>query len=442
MVGRAPRSPRAVVASLLASPLARFSDVVAADRLDATKRDEPAVARARRGIAFQNRRRDERDRGGVSRTILARVGALRSAQPLRVADAGARFGGRRARFASRGGRGGARGRPPADDAGVGARAPGERHARSGWGWRQGREPGNADVSRERASSSSASSSGENDAPQRVSKLLAWRGLCSRREAEELIARGAVTVDGIVVSQGDKARPGARIEVSSDVGREWLRGKVTVVLNKPVGSGQQLPLSLERPRRAPSSLRETPTSAETTAPPMTIGPPPRRPREISTCAVDSTRTRGLLVLTQDGALRQGHHLWNEIPKTYEVEVDRDVTEAQLRMLNGPVTLEGARLLPMRVEPSVAGAFGSRSERAKATDLVVCEGANLRVVDLLRVSVGSCTLGNLPEGTWRLMTTDERDGLRELGARGGGGGGRRTRRRRQGRGQARIASAGRG
>ena len=60
------------------------------------------------------------------------------------------------------------------------------------------------------------------------------------------------------------------------------------------------------------------------------------------------SRSLLVLTQDGAAAKAIIGGNEIPKTYEVEVDRDVTEAQLRLLNGPVTLEGARLLPMRVE----------------------------------------------------------------------------------------------
>ena len=94
-----------------------------------------------------------------------------------------------------------------------------------------------------------------------------------------------------------------------------------------------------------------------------------------------------------------------------------------MLNGPVTLEGARLLPMRVEPLGRRRLRFTLREGKKRQIRrVCEGANLRVVDLLRVSVGSCTLGNLPEGMWRLMTTDERDGLRELGARGGGGGGR--------------------
>lgn len=410
---------------MLASPLARFSHLVAVDRLDATKRDEPAVVSAR-GAGSRFGTGDEMSAivGACRGTILARVGALRLCAASASRGRGGRgsAGGGRG-FASRGGRGGARGRPPADDAGVGARAPGERHARSGWGWRQGREPGNADVSRERASSSSASSSGENDAPQRVSKLLAWRGLCSRREAEELIARGAVTVDGIVVSQGDKARPGARIEVSSDVGREWLRGKVTVVLNKPVGFVSNLPSRGETEASTLITPRNADVRGDHRAADDDWAAAAKTARDLNVCGRLDKDSRGLLVLTQDGALAKAIIGGNEIPKTYEVEVDRDVTEAQLRMLNGPVTLEGARLLPMRVE-----SLGRRRlrftlrEGKKRQIRRVCEGANLRVVDLLRVSVGSCTLGNLPEGMWRLMTTDERDGLRELGARGGGGGGR--------------------
>jgi 23S rRNA pseudouridine2604 synthase len=75
--------------------------------------------------------------------------------------------------------------------------------------------------------------------------MAWRGLCSRREAEELISRGVVTVDGAVAKQGDKALSDARIEIADAAGARWLRSKITVVLNKPVGFVSNLPGPNER-----------------------------------------------------------------------------------------------------------------------------------------------------------------------------------------------------
>lgn len=51
------------------------------------------------------------------------------------------------------------------------------------------------------------------------------------------------------------------------------------------------------------------------------------------------SRGLLILTQDGALAKAIIGGNNVPKTYEVEVDAAVSEAQLVALNGPISLEG-------------------------------------------------------------------------------------------------------
>ena len=369
VVGRAPRSPRAVVASLLASPLARFSDVVAADRLDATKRDEPAVVSAR-GAESRFRTGDEMSAivGACRGTILARVGALRLCAASASRGRGGRgsAGGGRG-FASRGGRG-ARGDalPRTTLGSERARPASATLARDGAGARAA-NPGTPTSLASAPRRRPRHHSGENDAPQRVSKLLAWRGLCSRREAEELIARGAVTVDGIVVSQGDKARPGARIEVSSDVGREWLRGKVTVVLNKPVGFVSNLPSRGETEASTLITPRNADVRGDHRAADDDWAAAAKVARDLNVCGRLDKDSRGLLVLTQDGALAKAIIGGNEIPKTYEVEVDRDVTEAQLRMLNGPVTLEGARLLPMRVEPLGRRASSVHAQRGKkATD----------------------------------------------------------------------------
>lgn len=76
--------------------------------------------------------------------------------------------------------------------------------------------------------------------ERVAKLMARRGLCSRREAERLIAAGQVTVDGQQVwEQGVKAPADAEIAILGG-GLSLLEGKLTVLLHKPPGVVSALP----------------------------------------------------------------------------------------------------------------------------------------------------------------------------------------------------------
>src|SRR5688572_23333085 len=77
------------------------------------------------------------------------------------------------------------------------------------------------------------------APLRLSKLMADRGICSRREADACIEKGWVTVNGTVIDQlGSKVSPDAEISLNEKA-FEWLKAKLSVIINKPVGyvSGQ-------------------------------------------------------------------------------------------------------------------------------------------------------------------------------------------------------------
>ena len=76
-------------------------------------------------------------------------------------------------------------------------------------------------------------------PIRLSKLMAERGLCSRREADSYIERGWVLVDGAVVDTlGTKVLPGVSIELKNSAQNAQAK-RVTILLHKPVGyvSGQ-------------------------------------------------------------------------------------------------------------------------------------------------------------------------------------------------------------
>ncbi len=70
-------------------------------------------------------------------------------------------------------------------------------------------------------------------PQRLSKLLAQRGIASRSEADRMIERGWVSVNGRVAQSGDRALPDAVITLSPEA-QERLQSTVTVLLNKPRG----------------------------------------------------------------------------------------------------------------------------------------------------------------------------------------------------------------
>src|SRR5258708_37104977 len=76
--------------------------------------------------------------------------------------------------------------------------------------------------------------GSEEHPQRLSKLMAQRGLCSRREADEYISRGLVFVDGVKIDTlGTKVLPHQAI-VLAESAREDKPALVTILLNKPTG----------------------------------------------------------------------------------------------------------------------------------------------------------------------------------------------------------------
>ncbi len=69
---------------------------------------------------------------------------------------------------------------------------------------------------------------------RLSKLMAQRGICSRREADAFIEQGLVTVDGVVINQlGTKVSPNTRIKLAAEA-RKQQNNLVTIILHKPIG----------------------------------------------------------------------------------------------------------------------------------------------------------------------------------------------------------------
>jgi 23S rRNA pseudouridine2604 synthase len=239
---------------------------------------------------------------------------------------------------------------------------------------------------------------------RLSKLMAERGLCSRREADRHIERGWVYVDGqCVTTLGTRVAPGATITLDPRARAERDKA-LTILLNKPVGyvSGQpekgyppaaSLVTAANRHRDGgPGDRRRVPEHLPGLAPAGRLD-------------IDS---QGLLVLTQDGRVaRRLVGADSDIEKEYLVRVEGDVTENTLRRLRHGLALDGRPLRPARVEHINADQLRFvLTEGRKRQIRRMCELVGLQVSGLKRVRIGTVRLGRLPVGRWRLFGENER------------------------------------
>lgn len=235
---------------------------------------------------------------------------------------------------------------------------------------------------------------------RVSKLLAERGICSRREADTYIERGWVLVDGKPVALGERVDPAAEITLDRAARASQSR-LVTILLNKPVGyvSGQpedEHPpaVQLLRPENAADPLTQ-----EVFRPLHLRGLAPAGRLDI-----EST---GLLVLTQDGTVaRQLIGADSTVEKEYLVRVEGSLDDAGLALLRQGLELDGVALQPARVEWLNEDQLRFvLVEGRKRQIRRMCTAVGLRVTGLKRVRIGGVVLGDLPVGRWRYLGANE-------------------------------------
>jgi 23S rRNA pseudouridine2604 synthase len=241
---------------------------------------------------------------------------------------------------------------------------------------------------------------------RLSKRMSELGLCSRREADEWIERGWVRVDGAVVSElGSKVLPHQKITIERQAAAEQAR-RVTILINKPVGyvSGQA-----EDGYKPAVTLVSQQTRWKEDQTPIRFQPSHLRNLvPAGRLDIDSV---GLLVLTQDGRIAK--QLIGEdtnIEKEYLVRVQYAkpgrLPDADLKLLNHGLSLDGKKLLPAKVlwQNDDQLRFVLR-EGKKRQIRRMCEAVGLRVLGLKRVRIGRVTLGDLPAGQWRYLRPDE-------------------------------------
>ncbi|KYG63960.1 pseudouridylate synthase [Bdellovibrio bacteriovorus] len=235
---------------------------------------------------------------------------------------------------------------------------------------------------------------------RLSKLMAERGLCSRREADDYIARGLVLVDGVKIDQlGTKVDRNVRITLEAQALKQQKR-LVTIMLNKPVGwvSAQPEPpyqpavkLIIPQNQWGESSQRLKQEHFEGLA-------------VTGRLDIDS---QGLLLFTQDGRIAKkiiGED--SSIEKEYLVRVEGKLPADKLKLLNHGLELDGKALKPAKVEWLNEDQLRFVLKEGKKRQIRrMCELVGLRVTGLKRVRVGNLKLGKLPEGQWRFVEEDE-------------------------------------
>ncbi len=246
-----------------------------------------------------------------------------------------------------------------------------------------------------------------DQVQRVSKILASRGICSRREAERLIEAGRVLVDGVaVMSPGAKARWDAAIAVT-EAGRAELAETISVAVNKPPGIVSALPQQGQMEARTLITAAALHGAGAAVMVERTLA----AAADLAVAGRLDRASRGLLILTTDGVVARALVAGNRLVKSYLVTTDADIADSQIDRLNRPMRLDERQLLPMRVRR--AGRRQLRFELSEGMKHQIrrcCQRVGLEVVDLLRDAVGPVRLGDLPEGAWRPLAEGELEALR--------------------------------
>lgn len=227
--------------------------------------------------------------------------------------------------------------------------------------------------------------------ERLQKLISASGLMSRRAAEECIAAGRVTVNGLTATLGDKADPVADTVLVDGIELPSAEEKKYIMLNKP--KGYVCTLRDEKGRKNVTELVDIPG--------VRLYPVGRL----------DMYSEGLLIMTNDGDFAHRlMHPSNDVQKTYRTWVQgRDIGLA-VEYLRSPIEIDEYVVCAERVDieevfPNGAILSITINEGRNRQVRKMCECCGLKVTKLLRISEGPLKLGALKPGNWRYLTKDE-------------------------------------
>ena len=227
--------------------------------------------------------------------------------------------------------------------------------------------------------------------ERIQKILSAAGLCSRRQAEQYIAQGRVTVNGAVASLGAQADPEADRIMLDGTPVSCAARKVYLMLNKPQG---YVSATFDKHYKVVTDLIDDEYNHF-------------EPFVVGRLDID---TLGLLILTNDGDFC--HNMLSpkhKVPKTYLVESEKEITPSDIKILENEMDLGDFTTMGAKVKII--------SDDFKKCELTIYEGKfhqvkrmfekiENKVIYLKRLSMGPFMLDdNLKEGSFRPFTKEE-------------------------------------
>ena len=227
---------------------------------------------------------------------------------------------------------------------------------------------------------------------RLNKYLAETGACSRREADEWIEAGRVTVNGARAVLGTQVNDGDEVRVDGAPAGARPR-RIYLALNKPVG------IECTTDRTVPGNI------VDFVGHPERIFPVGRLDKD----------SEGLILLTNDGDIVNTIlRAENEHEKEYLVAVDRPLTAQFLAAMARGVPILDTVTNPCRLTPVGRNTFRIVLTQGLNRQIRrMCEHFGYTVRRLQRVRIMSVHLGQLPVGEWRSLTPAELRGLRPAG-----------------------------
>ncbi len=225
-------------------------------------------------------------------------------------------------------------------------------------------------------------------PVRLNKYLSEAGVCSRREADKLIAAGRVTVDGCLAQTGMRVLPWQEVRIGKKVVSRQEE-MIVLAVNKPAGI-----VCTEERRERNSIIRFLDF--------------PVRITYVGRLDKDS---RGLLLMTNNGdIINRMMRAYNQHEKEYKVTVAQAVTPDFLNQMAKGVPILDTVTRPCQVRQIGKYTFSIILTQGMNRQIRrMCESLGYQVRDLVRTRIMNIELGSLKEGEYRRVSDKELDEL---------------------------------
>lgn len=225
---------------------------------------------------------------------------------------------------------------------------------------------------------------------RLNKYLSEAGICSRREADRLVEKGSIRINGNLAQMGMRVMPGDVVEVNGKVVKKEEE-VIILALYKPEG------IVCTAEKREPDNIIDY----------------LNYPKRLMYAGRLDKMSEGLIIMTNQGELiQQMMRAKNEHEKEYIVTVDKPVTQLFMEKLKNGIWLPDPGVKTRKCKAEI---IGKRTFRIILTQGInrqirkMCMECGYRVRKLLRTRIMNIELGDLKKGSYRTLSDDE---IREL------------------------------